>query len=194
MTPRVIPTAIDGVVIIELQIFSDARGCFVETWHAGGYVAAGIPANFVQDNVSRSARGVLRGLHFQQPYAQGKLVQALDGEIFDVAVDIRRDSPTFGQWVGMTLSARESRQMYIAPGLAHGFCVLSESALVSYKCTEYYHPEAEVSVLWSDPAIGIAWPTGDWHLSPKDANALPLSQIAPERLPRWLPSSRVEHG
>jgi dTDP-4-dehydrorhamnose 3,5-epimerase len=194
MTSHVTPTAIDGVVIIEPQVFRDVRGYFFEAWHAARFAAAGLPENFVQDNVSRSARGVLRGLHFQQPYAQAKLVQALDGEIFDVAVDIRRDSPTFGQWVGMTLSARESRQMYIAPGLAHGFCVLSESALVSYKCTEYYHPEAEVSVLWNDPAIGIAWPAGEWHLSPKDANAHPLSQIAPERLPQWFPSSRVEHG
>lgn len=179
------PTRIPGVVLIEPAVFGDARGYFFESWHSTRYAALGLPATFVQDNVSRSAQGILRGLHFQQPFSQGKLVQVLDGEVFDVAVDVRVGSPTFGHWVGERLSADNHRQLYIPPGLAHGFCVLSESALFSYKCTDLYHPETEVSIAWDDPAIGIAWPITRPQLSKKDSNGIRLADLASDRLPRW---------
>jgi dTDP-4-dehydrorhamnose 3,5-epimerase len=186
MSLVVTPTALDGVVVVEPQVFGDPRGFFFEAWHAESYGAAGLPSRFVQDNVSRSARGVLRGLHLQQPYPQGKLVQVLDGEVLDVAVDVRVGSPTFGRWVGVTLSSDNQRQVYVSQGFAHGFCVLSDSALVNYKCTEFYHPEAEFTVRWDDPAIGIEWPAATPILSAKDAKAPRLSEIALDRLPRFL--------
>lgn len=185
MSIAIIPTGLDGVVVIEPRVFGDPRGFFFESWHAGRYEAVGLPGRFVQDNISRSARGVLRGLHLQYPYPQGKLVQALDGDIFDVAVDVRVGSPTFGNWVGARLSSDNKRQIYVAPGFAHGFCVLSDYALVNYKCTDYYHPETELSIRWDDPAIGIEWPVDGPVLSGKDAAASLLAHVPHDRLPHW---------
>lgn len=172
---KVINTAIPEVLIIEPKVFGDSRGFFLETFQAARYAEAGIPGPFVQDNHSRSAKGVLRGLHFQKQYPQGKLVYVTSGTVFDVAVDIRKDSPTFGKWVGITLSADEHQQFYVPPGFAHGFCVLSDSADFHYKCTDYYHPEDEGCIRWNDPNIGIEWPFTEPTLSAKDANAPFLS-------------------
>jgi dTDP-4-dehydrorhamnose 3,5-epimerase len=184
---RVEPTRLNAVLRIEPQVFGDARGFFFETWHRERYAHSGLPKDFVQDNVSRSAHGILRGLHLQEPFGQGKLVQVLEGEVFDVAVDVRHGSPSFGHWVGERLSGENHRQLYIPPGFAHGFCVISESALLSYKCTELYHPETELSVAWNDPALAIDWPIRDPLLSKKDAAALKLAEIPKERLPRYRP-------
>jgi dTDP-4-dehydrorhamnose 3,5-epimerase len=178
-------TKLDGVVVVEPRVFEDERGYFFESWAAQRYAEHGLPSDFVQDNVSRSRRGTLRGLHLQSPPAgQGKLVFVLEGEVFDVAVDVRVGSPTFGQWVSETLSSRNRRQLYVPPGFAHGFCVLSDEALFAYKCTAYYAPAAEVSVLWNDPEIGIAWPIMSPVLSKRDAAGTPLRAVARERLPR----------
>ncbi|MDJ0765742.1 MAG: dTDP-4-dehydrorhamnose 3,5-epimerase [Myxococcota bacterium] len=177
-------TALSDVLIIEPKVFQDARGFFLETYSCDRYRDAGIaPEGFVQDNLSQSEKGVLRGLHFQNPRAQGKLVSVLRGEVFDVAVDIRRGSPTFCHWVGVRLSLENKRQFYVPPGFAHGFIVLSDTAMFTYKCTDYYHPESEVGVIWNDPDIGIDWPLKDPILSPKDSRALPISEIDPEHLP-----------
>jgi len=180
-----ISTELPGVVVLEPQVFGDPRGWFVETWSHERYEQAGIPGPFVQDNVSFSRRGILRGLHYQHPQPQGKLVQVLSGEVFDVAVDIRTGSPTFGKWVGVTLSAENHRQMYIPPGFAHGFCVTSETTLFSYKCTDYYNPPTEGGVLFSDPNIGIQWPIADPLLSKKDSGNPLLWNIPPQRLPHY---------
>ena len=182
---KVIPTALPEVLRFEPSVFGDARGYFFETWHRERYAAAGVPREFVQDNVSRSQRGILRGLHLQEPYAQGKLVQVLEGEVYDVAVDVRFGSPRFGQWVGELLSSDNHRQLYVPPGFAHGFCVTSESALLQYKCTDLYHPETELSVAWNDPALGITWPVKNPVLSKKDGSAKALSEVPRERLPRY---------
>src|SRR5690606_18736040 len=167
---------------------ADARGFFLESWHQARYAEAGLPP-FVQDNVSRSSRGTLRGLHAQEPFGQGKLVQVLDGEVFDVAVDIRVGSPTFGRWAGEFLSAANHRQIYIPPGFAHGFCVTSERAIFAYKCTEFYHPETEFSIAWNDPDLNIAWPVDAPIVSQKDARAARLKDIARDRLPSFRGSS-----
>ena len=180
---RVTPLALPDVLLIEPPIHRDARGTFMESWHMDVYRAAGIPDRFVQDNLSRSRRGVLRGLHFQEPYAQGKLVSVVFGEVFDVAVDVRVGSPTFGRWVGCTLSGENGRQLYIPEGFAHGFLVTSESALFSYKCTSYYHPGAQITLLWNDPDIGIRWPIEKPELSNKDRVGLRLREIPLDRLP-----------
>lgn len=181
---RVHPTKLDGVVIIEPDVFSDDRGYFFESWSEPRYAEAGLGAHFVQDNVSRSCRDTLRGLHLQSPpMAQGKLVQVFEGEVFDVAVDMRVGSPMFGKWAGELLSASNHRQLYVPPGFAHGFCVTSEHALFSYKCTQRYAPASELSVAWNDPDIGIEWPVREPLLSTKDAAAPPLRGIARERLP-----------
>jgi dTDP-4-dehydrorhamnose 3,5-epimerase len=185
-----IPTALPEVVIVEPRVFGDDRGYFFETWQSERYGAAGLPSAFVQDNVSYSQRKVLRGLHFQNPRAQGKLLLVLQGEIFDVAVDIRRGSPRFGQWVGVTLSSENRRQLYVPPGFAHGFCVLSDAALVQYKCTELYHQKSEHSLRWEDPRIGIAWPVERPVLSEKDLRAPRLDEIDPEFLPVYHDVSR----
>lgn len=171
--------------MLEPRVFGDERGYFFESWSAERYAGAGIAGTFVQDNISRSRRGILRGLHLQHPHAQGKLVSALDGEVFDVAVDVRTGSPRFGQWVGEILSSENKRQLWIPPGFAHGFVVLSEEAIFHYKCTDAYHPECELSVLWNDPAIGIDWPLPDPVLNEKDRGALPLAAIPPSRLPTY---------
>lgn len=180
---KVITTELDGVLIIEPEIFGDPRGFFMESYNAERYANAGISAGFVQDNLSLSQRGVLRGLHLQYPYAQGKLVQVLKGEVFDVAVDVRAGSPSFGKWIGEHLSQVNRRQLYVPPGFAHGFLVTSDEALFAYKCTEYYHQETELSVRWDDPHIGIQWPTREVSLSAKDRDAMMLDQIPAARLP-----------
>jgi dTDP-4-dehydrorhamnose 3,5-epimerase len=179
---KVTTTELEGVVIIEPAVFRDARGFFLETYNARKYAEAGIAATFVQDNHSRSVRDVLRGLHAQRQRPQGKLVRAVEGEVYDVAVDMRRGSPTFGRWVGATLSAANFRQIYVPPGFLHGFCVLSETAQVEYKCTDFYDPHDELSVVWNDPQIAIDWPVKQPILSPKDAAHPRLEQIL-DRLP-----------
>ena len=182
---NVIETDLPGVLILEPRVFGDDRGFFMETWNGRRYEELGIPNTFVQDNLSFSARGVLRGLHFQNPQAQGKLVSVLRGEVFDVAVDIRVGSPTFGRWTGVTLSAENKRQFWVPPDFAHGFVVTSEDALFSYKCTDYYAPEHDGSVLWNDPDIGIDWPTDVPTLSDKDRNAPPLAGMPEGSLPAY---------
>ncbi|MPY87973.1 MAG: dTDP-4-dehydrorhamnose 3,5-epimerase [Luteitalea sp.] len=161
-------TALPGVVIIEPTVHRDARGFFVETYHAARFAEHGIDATFVQDNHSRSRHGTLRGLHWQQERPQGKLVRVIEGEIYDVAVDIRPDSPTFGQWVGVTISADDFRQVYIPAGFAHGFCVVSDVAQVEYKCTTFYDPASERGLIWNDPDVGITWPIAAPILSERD--------------------------
>jgi dTDP-4-dehydrorhamnose 3,5-epimerase len=175
------PTALPDVIVVEPRVHRDPRGFFLESYHMQRYAEGGIDARFVQDNHSFSARGTLRGLHMQRAFAQGKLIRCTEGEIFDVAVDVRRGSGTFGSWVGETLSAQNFRQLWIPPGFLHGFCVVSETAQVEYKCTELYHPEDELGVIWNDPDIGIAWPIGAPVLSAKDA-ALPRLREVESRL------------
>lgn len=182
---EVIPQEIPEVLLIKPKVFGDARGYFIETFQAERYRTSGLPLPFVQDNLSRSRRGTLRGLHLQNPHGQGKLVSVVAGEVFDVAVDVRSGSPTFGRWVGAVLSEDNHHQLYVPPGFAHGFCVTSEFALFSYKCTDLYHPESELGVLWNDPALAIAWPVSEPLISPKDQANLPLSQIDPNKLPRY---------
>jgi dTDP-4-dehydrorhamnose 3,5-epimerase len=183
---QVLPTDLPGVLIIEPRVFGDERGFFMESWNRERYAAAGLDVDFVQDNLSFSRRGVLRGLHFQNPNAQGKLVQVLQGEVFDVAVDIRVGSPAFGRWTSVRLSAENRRQFYIPPGFAHGFCVTSETALFAYKCTDVYNPAAEGSVLWNDPDLAIPWPlAGEPELSAKDREGVRLRDVPVERLPRY---------
>jgi dTDP-4-dehydrorhamnose 3,5-epimerase len=169
-------TELPGVVLIEPKVFGDDRGFFMETFHRQKFAAAGIDVEFVQDNHSFSRRGVLRGLHYQLKFPQGKLVRAIRGEIFDVAVDLRRGSPTFGKWCGYTLNDANRKQLYVPPGFAHGFCVLSDIAEVIYKCTDVYHPEDERAVLWNDPTIAVAWPVKEPIVSPKDERGIPLEQ------------------
>ena len=180
---RRLPTRLDGLVLLEPAVHGDERGFFMETWREERYEEAGIPGHFVQDNLSFSRRGVLRGLHFQNPDQQGKLVYVLEGEVYDVAVDIRAGSPTFGEWVAVTLSSENKRQFYVPEGFAHGFLVTSDAALFAYKCTARYNAEAEASVLWNDPEIGVEWPVEAPVLSDKDRTAPPLAEMSPERLP-----------
>jgi dTDP-4-dehydrorhamnose 3,5-epimerase len=180
---KVRQTAIAGVIVIEPVVHRDPRGFFLETWRDERYRGAGIDAKFVQDNHSRSSGGTLRGLHAQLERPQGKLVRVIEGEIFDVAVDIRVGSPTYGRWVGERLTAENFLQLWVPPGFAHGFCVLSEVAEVEYKCTEIYLPEDEMTIAWDDPHIGVAWPLdGDPALSGRDAAAAPLADWI-DRLP-----------
>ena len=176
-------TKLPGVLILEPDVYGDERGYFLETWSATRYEDAGIPGPFVQDNASFSRKGILRGLHFQYPQSQGKLVQILSGEVVDVAVDIRAGSPTFGEWVGEVLSGTNHRQMYVPPDFAHGYCVTSETALFSYKCTDFYNPETEGGIIWNDPDLGIDWPVDDPILSPKDAGYRRLKDIPRDKLP-----------
>lgn len=186
----VIETTLPGVLIITPEAFGDARGFFMETWNRSRYAELGIPSDFVQDNLSCSAHGVLRGLHYQKPNTQGKLVYVLEGAVYDVAVDIRAGSPTFGKWTATSLSAENKRQMWVPPGFAHGFCVTSESALFAYKCTDIYNPAAEASVRWDDPELGIDWPIIEPMISEKDQTAPLLSGIPQERLPVYGGESR----
>lgn len=178
-------TDLPGVLLIEPKVFGDERGYFLETWSAERYEAEGISERFVQDNVSKSRRGTLRGLHLQHPYSQGKLVHVVVGEVFDVAVDVRLGSPTFGRFYGATLSEQNHRQLYIPPGYAHGFCVTSDEAIFAYKCTTGYHPEAEVTIAHHDPALGIPWPISEPTLSKKDMAGVPLADVPRDRLPRY---------
>jgi dTDP-4-dehydrorhamnose 3,5-epimerase len=174
---KFIAQKIPDVVLIEPKIFEDSRGFFLETYREELFAEAGITAKFIQDNHSRSQQGVLRGLHYQIRHPQGKLMRVIFGEIFDVAVDIRKSSPSFGQWVGVHLSAQNKNQLWIPPGFAHGFYVISESAEVTYKVNDHYAPEWERSILWNDPEIGIEWPILDGttpSMSQKDVEALPL--------------------
>ncbi|HET7546914.1 MAG TPA: dTDP-4-dehydrorhamnose 3,5-epimerase [Usitatibacter sp.] len=175
---KAIPTAIPEVVVLEPQVFGDARGFFFESWNRRAFAqAVGRDWEFVQDNHSASARGVLRGLHYQVRQPQGKLVRVVAGEVYDVAVDLRRASPTFGRWVGERLSAENHRMLWVPPGFAHGFLVLSDRAEFLYKATDYYAPQHERTLLWNDPALGIAWPLeGEPLLKPKDAAGAPLAQ------------------
>jgi dTDP-4-dehydrorhamnose 3,5-epimerase len=182
---KVTPQEIPELLLIEPKVFGDERGYFKETYHADRYKAAGVPLDFVQDNVSRSRHGILRGLHLQNPHGQGKLVSVLEGEVYDVAVDVRVGSPTFGKWVGITLTAESHAQFYVPPGFAHGFVVTSEFATFSYKCTDLYHPDCELGVRYDDPALGIKWPVAIPLLGDKDQKNLLLSQIDPAKLPKY---------
>lgn len=165
---KVTKTKLDGVLIIEPKVFSDARGFFMETYAAQRYREHGMDVDFVQDNHSKSPRGVLRGLHYQIKHAQAKLVRVTQGEVFDVAVDLRKGSPTFGQWEACLLSAENKLQFYVPAGFAHGYCVLSETAEFQYQCSDYYHPEDEGGLIWNDAEVGIDWPITDPILSEKD--------------------------
>ena len=183
---KIIETSLPGCLVIEPAVFGDARGVFFEAWNADRFGEHGLPVKFVQSNVSTSVKGVLRGLHYQWPKPQGKLVSVLEGEVWDVAVDIRRGSPTFGQHAAAILSADNKRHFWIPEGFAHGFLVLSETATFTYLCTAPYDRASDNSLRWDDPALAIDWPLADASLSAKDAAAPLLAEIAPERLPQYL--------
>lgn len=185
---KVESTSLPGVLMIEPERYGDGRGFFLEAWHLRRYAEAGIDAAFVQDNVSYSERNVLRGLHLQNPNAQGKLIWVLQGEVFDAVVDLRRGSPSFGRWTGVVLSSQNQRQLWVPEGYGHGFCVLSEAALFAYKCTDFYVPESELTVRWNDPDIGIEWPLPDPVLSERDGNAELLATLDPALLPVYSPT------
>lgn len=178
-------TPLPGLLLVKPDVFGDERGYFQESWNLRRYTEAGLDRHFVQDNLSFSRQGILRGLHFQNPHSQGKLVYVLRGEVFDVAVDIRADSPTFGEWYGVTLSAENHLQLFVPEGFAHGFCVTSETALFAYKCTDFYRPELECSIRWDDPDIGIDWPVKHPELSKKDQNGQWLKDFSREALAVW---------
>jgi len=183
---RILETGLDGVVIIEPRVHGDDRGFFLESWKASSYGKYGLPETFAQANISRSEKGVLRGLHYQYRQPQGKLVSVLEGRIFDVAVDIRPGSSSFGQWAGVELSSQSHRQLYAPEGFAHGFIVLSDSALFHYHCTTEYAPQFEVAIAWNDPDIGVKWPCEPKFLSGKDRKAPRLCDLPPERLPQGV--------
>lgn len=185
---KVTPTRIPEVLLIEPQVFGDHRGYFVETWQQARYAEHGIGPAFVQDNQAASGHGILRGLHIQHPHGQGKLVQVISGAVFDVAVDVRRGSPSFGHWVGALLDATNKHQLWVPTGFLHGYLVTSEEAVFAYKCTDSYHPETQFAVRWDDPEIGIDWPRGIAPvLSEKDAAAPLLREIPSDRLPAYRP-------
>ncbi|MCC5087629.1 dTDP-4-dehydrorhamnose 3,5-epimerase [Xanthomonas campestris] len=184
---KLLKTDLPGCIVIEPAVFGDERGVFYETWNAERFGGNGLPDRFVQSNISTSAKGVLRGLHYQWPRPQGKLVSVLEGEVYDVAVDVRRGSPHFGRWTAVLLSAENKRQVWIPEGFAHGFAVLSERALFSYLCTDVYVKEADAGVRWNDAAIGIDWPISDPLLSAKDAAAPFLDEVPADRLPVFTP-------
>jgi dTDP-4-dehydrorhamnose 3,5-epimerase len=185
---NVTPLDIPGALLIEPAVFRDQRGLFCETFHDLRYAQAGFTERFVQDNLSRSIRGTLRGLHYQQPHAQGKLVMVIEGAVYDVVVDIRKGSPTFGKWQGFHLTSETYRQLYVPPGCAHGFCVTSEHASVLYKCTDFYSPKDERGIIWNDPALAIAWPVTLPLLSSKD-QAYGTLAATQDQLPLYRPSS-----
>ena len=182
---RIISTSLPGVLILEPIVFGDKRGFFMEIYNRKAHAEAGIQLSFVQDNLSHSAKGTLRGLHYQLRHVQAKLIQVVRGEIFDVAVDIRRGSPNFGKWAGVQLSEKNRRQVFIPQGFAHGFCVISEMADVVYKCTDLYAPNDEGGILWSDPGLAIDWPIVEPLLSDKDRQLPCLVDIPTERLPLY---------
>lgn len=179
---KITETRLPQVLLIKPDVFGDSRGYFMESWNQECYKALGLDCNFVQDNLSFSRKGTLRGLHFQNPNPQGKLVSVLQGEVFDVAVDVRVNSPSFAQWVGLTLSSENHYQLFIPEGFAHGFCVLSDTALFAYKCTQGYRPQAEHSIHWNDPDLAIHWPIENPRISDKDAQAQNLRDIS-DKLP-----------
>ena len=182
---RFTPTELPEVILVEPDVHRDERGFFLESYRRDKYREGGIAEEFVQDNHSRSARGALRGLHAQlAPLPQAKLVRVVAGEIFDVAVDVRRGSPRFGRWIGVALSEQNFRQLYIPAGFAHGFCVIGDGAEVEYKCSEHYAPDHEIAIAWNDPAIGVAWPLENPQLSKRDSEAPPLEAVL-DRLPRY---------
>jgi dTDP-4-dehydrorhamnose 3,5-epimerase len=187
---RFVPAALAGVVVIEPDVHSDSRGFFLETYQAEKYREGGVPGVFVQDNHSRSTGGTIRGLHLQLRRPQGKLIRVIEGEIFDVAVDVRRGSPGFGKWVGVTLSAGNYKQCYVPPGFAHGFAVVSDLAQVEYKCTDLYDPGGELGIAWNDPQIGVAWPVEHPILSERDKHHPSLSDVLAQ-LPSFAPSTDV---
>ena len=180
---NIIETTLPGVLVIEPAVFPDSRGFFLETYNQNRYPKSGIRNEFVQDNLSYSIKGTLRGLHYQYPHSQAKLVQVLAGEVFDVAVDIRKGSPAFGKWFGIRLSGENKKQFFIPQGFAHGFCVLSDHALCSYKCDDFYAPDCEHGIIWSDPDLGIEWPVTDPVISEKDSQYLTLKDIPKDKLP-----------
>ncbi|HET6605016.1 MAG TPA: dTDP-4-dehydrorhamnose 3,5-epimerase [Xanthomonadaceae bacterium] len=180
---KVIATDLPGCVVIEPKVFGDARGWFYESWNHARFAEAGIDARFVQSNLSMSQRGVLRGLHYQWPKPQGKLVSVIEGEVYDVAVDIRRGSPTFGRWTAAVLTAENRRHFWVPEGFAHGFCVLSERAVFTYLCTAVYDGEADAGIRWNDGEIAVDWPVSEPQLSDKDAVAPFLAEVPPDRLP-----------
>jgi dTDP-4-dehydrorhamnose 3,5-epimerase len=184
---KIVETALPGALILEPQVFGDMRGFFYESYNKLRYHQAGIDADFIQSNVSRSARGVLRGLHYQWPNPQGKLVSVLEGDVYDVVVDIRRGSPTFGKSVGVMLTADNHRHFWVPEGFAHGFCVLSEFATFTYQCTALYDAKADAGIRWNDATLGIDWPLSEPLLSDKDSKAPLLQDVAPERLPVFVP-------
>lgn len=179
---NIMTTSLKGLLIIEPRVFKDNRGFFMETYNQNKYQKSGMNRHFVQDNLSYSRRSALRGLHFQIKHPQAKLVQVITGEIFDVAVDIRKGSPTFGNWTGVVLSDQNKRQMFIPEGFAHGFCVVSETAHFSYKCSDFYVPDDEGGIIWSDPDVGIDWPVKDPVISEKDKHYPRLCELPPEQL------------
>jgi len=181
---RFVPTAIPDVLIIEPDVHRDTRGFFLETYHEEKYREGGVPGPFLQDNHSMSVGGTLRGLHLQARRPQGKLVRVVEGEIFDVAVDVRRGSPAFGRWVGHTLSAGNFKQCWVPPGFAHGFCVLSERAHVEYKCTDFYDPAGEIGIVWNDPTLAIVWPIENPIVSARDRRHPKLDELM-AMLPEW---------
>jgi dTDP-4-dehydrorhamnose 3,5-epimerase len=182
---KILETALKGVLMVEPRVFRDNRGYFMEIYHQKRYDQSGIRRLFVQDNLSYSVRGTLRGLHYQLPHPQAKLVEVIRGEIFDVVVDIRRGSPTFGHWIGIPLSEKNKRQLFVSEGFAHGFCVLSEEALVIYRCSDFYAPDSDNGILWSDPALAIEWPVANPLLSEKDARYPLLEKVPFDRLPLY---------
>lgn len=194
---KVEKTPIEGLAVIEPKLHGDSRGYFMETYNQNDMKEAGIDRVFVQDNQSMSAKGVLRGLHFQKQYPQAKLVRVIDGTVFDVAVDLRQNSPTFGQWHGVLLSAENRKQFFIPEGFAHGFLVLSEKAVFCYKCTDFYHPEDEGGIAWNDPAIGVKWPrvVGEYHES-ASARGYALDDGTPlnisEKDQKWRPMDALK--
>ncbi|MGP0565853.1 MULTISPECIES: dTDP-4-dehydrorhamnose 3,5-epimerase [unclassified Nitrospina] len=179
---KFIPTELDGVILIEPVVHEDPRGFFLETYVRSHFKSHGIDVVFVQDNHAKSSQGVLRGMHYQVRHGQAKLVRVVQGEVYDVAVDVRPDSPSFGRWVGRTLSADNKRQLFLPSGFAHGYCVLSETAEVIYKCSEYYHPEDEGGLIWNDPELGIDWPVNNPVLSEKDRHHPRLKNILPPQV------------
>ncbi len=189
---RVSATDIPEVLIIEPRVYYDARGFFVETYHAERYRAHGIEGPFVQDNYSKSVGRTLRGLHLQLQRPQGKLIRVIDGSIYDIAVDVRRGSPTFGRWVAVTLTSDNFKQCFIPPGFAHGFCVLSAAAHVEYKCTDVYDRAGEIGIAWNDPALAIPWPIADPMLSDRDRHHPTIAQLG-ERLPLYKPPVTTPH-